>query len=73
MLGLGMNHLSALQAMTAAKQIVPEAQRVSGGYLIALYFIYTCAELCISPVGLSSMSMKVCRSAQWARPASVSA
>lgn len=48
--------LEAMQAMTAAKQIVPEAQRVSGGYLIALYFIYTCAELCISPVGLSSMS-----------------
>jgi proton-dependent oligopeptide transporter, POT family len=29
---------------------------VSGGYLIALYFFYTCSELCISPVGLSSMS-----------------
>jgi proton-dependent oligopeptide transporter, POT family len=28
----------------------------SGFYLIALYFFYTCAELCISPVGLSSMS-----------------
>jgi len=28
----------------------------SGGYLIALYFFSTCAELCISPVGLSSMS-----------------
>src|SRR4029079_6060027 len=23
----------------------------SGGYLILLYFLYTCAELCISPVG----------------------
>ena len=30
--------------------------KVSPGYLIALYFLYTCAELCISPVGLSSMS-----------------
>ncbi|MDQ3363847.1 MAG: peptide MFS transporter [Myxococcota bacterium] len=29
---------------------------VSGGYLIGLYFFYTLAELCISPVGLSSMS-----------------
>ncbi|MBA3453987.1 MAG: peptide MFS transporter [Deltaproteobacteria bacterium] len=29
---------------------------VSGGYLIGLYFFYTIAELCISPVGLSSMS-----------------
>lgn len=30
--------------------------KVSPLYLIALYFLYTCAELCISPVGLSSMS-----------------
>jgi POT family proton-dependent oligopeptide transporter len=30
--------------------------KVSGAYLIVLYFLYTCAELCISPVGLSSMS-----------------
>jgi proton-dependent oligopeptide transporter, POT family len=29
---------------------------VSANYLIALYFFSTCAELCISPVGLSSMS-----------------
>jgi POT family proton-dependent oligopeptide transporter len=29
---------------------------VSGGYLCGLYFFYTLAELCISPVGLSSMS-----------------
>jgi POT family proton-dependent oligopeptide transporter len=48
--------LDAMQAMQAAKQVVPEASRVSGGWLIALYFVYTCAELCISPVGLSSMS-----------------
>ncbi len=30
--------------------------QASGVYLIALYFFSTCAELCISPVGLSSMS-----------------
>jgi len=30
--------------------------RVSPGYLMTLYLIYTIAELCISPVGLSSMS-----------------
>ena len=30
--------------------------RVSGMYLVGLYFFYTIAELCISPVGLSSMS-----------------
>jgi POT family proton-dependent oligopeptide transporter len=35
---------------------VTQNQTVSGGYLFALYFFYTCAELCISPVGLSSMS-----------------
>src|SRR5262249_48693241 len=29
---------------------------VSPNYLVALYFFATCAELCISPVGLSSMS-----------------
>ena len=31
-------------------------ETVSGGYLVALYFFYTCSELCISPVGLASMS-----------------
>jgi POT family proton-dependent oligopeptide transporter len=48
--------LSEMQAIAAVKGVVPEAQRVSGGYLILLYFVYTVAELCISPVGLSSMS-----------------
>lgn len=32
------------------------AMPVSAGYLIGLYFFNTLAELCISPVGLSSMS-----------------
>jgi POT family proton-dependent oligopeptide transporter len=32
------------------------ATLVSGMHLIGLYFFYTVAELCISPVGLSSMS-----------------
>jgi proton-dependent oligopeptide transporter, POT family len=35
---------------------VHDGKSVSGFYLIALYFFYTCSELCISPVGLSSMS-----------------
>ena len=30
--------------------------KVSPNYLIALYFFSTCAELCLSPVGLSSMN-----------------
>jgi POT family proton-dependent oligopeptide transporter len=36
--------------------VVMHDGHTSGGYLIALYFFSTCAELCISPVGLSSMS-----------------
>jgi POT family proton-dependent oligopeptide transporter len=35
---------------------VGRGDRVSGMFLVALYFFYTCSELCISPVGLSSMS-----------------
>ncbi|HEY0193104.1 MAG TPA: oligopeptide:H+ symporter, partial [Kofleriaceae bacterium] len=35
---------------------VQSGQRSSGIYLVALYFFSTCSELCISPVGLSSMS-----------------
>jgi POT family proton-dependent oligopeptide transporter len=31
-------------------------EKVSGIYLVMLYFFYTCSELCISPVGLASMS-----------------
>jgi POT family proton-dependent oligopeptide transporter len=31
-------------------------EQVSGMYLFGLYFFYTCSELCISPVGLASMS-----------------
>jgi POT family proton-dependent oligopeptide transporter len=30
--------------------------RVSPNWLVILYFIHTCAELCLSPVGLSSMT-----------------
>jgi POT family proton-dependent oligopeptide transporter len=35
---------------------VMHGKTVSGVYLILLYFLATCSELCISPVGLSSMS-----------------
>ncbi len=48
--------LEFMQTVAAGKAVIAESQKVSGGYLIALYFVYTCAELCISPVGLSSMS-----------------
>ncbi|MBL0219402.1 MAG: peptide MFS transporter [Myxococcales bacterium] len=48
--------LEYMEAVKAGKAVIQESQKVSGGYLMALYFIYTCAELFISPVGLSSMS-----------------
>ncbi|HEY4240913.1 MAG TPA: peptide MFS transporter [Kofleriaceae bacterium] len=35
---------------------VGHGERVSGGFLIGLYFFTTVSEMCISPVGLSSMS-----------------
>ncbi len=40
----------------AAGKITDAGNLVSGFHLIGLYFFYTVAELCISPVGLSSMS-----------------
>ncbi|MGE3764410.1 MAG: peptide MFS transporter, partial [Kofleriaceae bacterium] len=40
----------------AAGNITDKGNLVSGFHLISLYFFYTVAELCISPVGLSSMS-----------------
>jgi POT family proton-dependent oligopeptide transporter len=35
---------------------LPAPTLVSPSWLIGLYFMHTCAELCLSPVGLSSMS-----------------
>jgi len=49
----------ALLALAFVVMIPAKATKdapVSGLYLIGLYFFYTIAELCISPVGLSSMS-----------------
>ncbi len=43
-------------AGSAEAVVTDPGNLVSGGYLIGLYFFYTIAELCISPVGLSSMS-----------------
>ena len=37
-------------------ELTPDGEKVNATYLIALYLFATCAELCISPVGLSSMS-----------------
>jgi len=55
--GLGMV-LAALSFVVMLPTLgsVMHGGTTSGGYLIALYFFSTCSELCISPVGLSSMS-----------------
>jgi POT family proton-dependent oligopeptide transporter len=44
------------EAGKAVGAITDPGNLVSGMHLIGLYFFYTVAELCISPVGLSSMS-----------------
>ena len=55
--GIGMLLIAvAFVVMLPTLSAEAAGQRVSGFYLIALYFFYTCSELCISPVGLSSMS-----------------
>ena len=46
----------AFVVMLPTLSTVNSGGRTSGLYLVALYFFYTCSELCISPVGLSSMS-----------------
>lgn len=54
--------LPALSTVSVAEGVNPDYlfafpyRTVSPNFLIALYFFTTCAELCISPVGLSSMS-----------------
>jgi POT family proton-dependent oligopeptide transporter len=40
-------------AMLPAAQIAATGAKAGPGWLINLYFIHTCAELCLSPVGLS--------------------
>ncbi len=53
---LGMAMLSLAFVVMLPTLGASETARVSGWYLTALYFFNTLAELCISPVGLSSMS-----------------
>jgi proton-dependent oligopeptide transporter, POT family len=40
-------------AMIPAAIIAMQGSKAGPGWLISLYFIHTCAELCLSPVGLS--------------------
>jgi proton-dependent oligopeptide transporter, POT family len=50
LVGLGM------VVMIPAATIAVTGKQVSPLWLVALYFIHTCGELCLSPVGLSSMT-----------------
>ena len=42
--------------MTGAAQVVASGHKALPGWLLATYFIHTFAELCLSPVGLSSVT-----------------
>jgi POT family proton-dependent oligopeptide transporter len=42
--------------MYPAAKVVMGGDKASPGWLTTLYFIHTCGELCLSPVGLSSMT-----------------
>jgi POT family proton-dependent oligopeptide transporter len=42
--------------MLPAAGIALGGGKASPGWLVTLYFLHTCAELCLSPVGLSSMT-----------------
>ncbi|MGE0549013.1 MAG: peptide MFS transporter [Kofleriaceae bacterium] len=54
--GIGMVILAMSFLVMLPASGATDANRASPVYLIGLYFFYTMAELCISPVGLSSMS-----------------
>ncbi|HEY5933482.1 MAG TPA: peptide MFS transporter [Kofleriaceae bacterium] len=48
--------LSTVAQLGPDPALAPDGEKVNATYLITLYLFATCAELCISPVGLSSMS-----------------
>ena len=53
--------LSWLLALSIAILVIPgqaaaQGLRVSPLWLVATYFLHTCGELCLSPVGLSAMT-----------------
>jgi POT family proton-dependent oligopeptide transporter len=52
MLGVGLGFL----ILVPAAHIVMGRSLAGPGWLTALYLVHTCGELCLSPVGLSSMS-----------------
>jgi POT family proton-dependent oligopeptide transporter len=54
MVVLALSFVVMLPTLSSVMKTPPD--KVSAGYLMMLYFLYTCSELFISPVGLSSMS-----------------
>jgi POT family proton-dependent oligopeptide transporter len=54
-IGLGLLGLSAL-IMVAASRIVMTGHKVLPTWLLATYLLQECGDLCLSPVGLSSMT-----------------
>ena len=55
-MGLFFLALSFLLVVPAAKYFEASGQRVSPWWLIGLYFLQMCGELCLSPVGLSMVT-----------------
>ncbi len=55
-LGLAFLSLSFLMIVPAARAFEQSGQRVSPMWLIGLYFLQMCGELCLSPVGLSMVT-----------------
>jgi POT family proton-dependent oligopeptide transporter len=55
-LGLFFLSLSFLLIVPAAKAFQATGQRVSPWWLVGLYFLQMCGELCLSPVGLSMVT-----------------
>jgi POT family proton-dependent oligopeptide transporter len=54
---VGLGFLIMLPAvLSVGGNLLGGGERVSPGWLVSLYFVHTLAEMCISPVGLSSMT-----------------
>jgi POT family proton-dependent oligopeptide transporter len=52
MFGVGLGYL----VLVPAARIVGGGSLAGPGWLVALYLVHTCGELCLSPVGLSAMT-----------------
>ena len=55
--GLGLVLLgSGFGVLTVAASLAQDGVKVGLGWLVAAYFLHTCGELCLSPVGLSTVT-----------------